>query len=108
MIKSFFSKWFNRSSANRPQVPKAFQEKKRSIFVNKYAGLVYFLVVWHSFGYLFVSYAKESARKEGIKFSLYSNDMKLICGYFGNAIKDVLFPEVKTHKTLIIGTVYPR
>jgi hypothetical protein len=51
-------------------VPKAFQEKKRSIFVNKYAGLVYFLVVWHSFGYLFVSYAKESAKKEGIKFSL--------------------------------------
>jgi hypothetical protein len=74
MIKSFFSKWFNRSSPptfpNKPQVPKAFQEKKKSIFINKYAGLVYFLVVWHAFGYLFVSFAKETAKKEGMEFSL--------------------------------------
>ena len=46
------------------------EEKKKSIFINKYAGLVYFLVVWHAFGYLFVSFAKETAKKEGMEFSL--------------------------------------
>jgi hypothetical protein len=34
--------------------------------------------------------------------------MKLIYGYFGDEIRDVLFPEVKTHKALIIAIADPR
>ena len=58
MIKSFFSKWFNRSSSttssNKLEVPKAFQGGKKSIFLNKYAGLIYFIITWHAFGYLII------------------------------------------------------
>ena len=70
MIKSFFSKWFNRSSSttspNKIQVPKAFQGGKKSIFLNKYAGLIYFIITWHAVGYLIISFAKNTAKKEGL------------------------------------------
>jgi hypothetical protein len=51
-----------------PRAPRAFEKtSKKSIFLNKYAGLIYFIVAWHAFGYLIVGYAKESAKKEGLE-----------------------------------------
>lgn len=66
MFKDFISKLFNLRS-NRPPVPKSFKKTNRTIFLNKYAGLVYFLVAWHTFGYLIAKLAKLKANKEGIE-----------------------------------------
>lgn len=66
---SFISKWFdklNRPQGQLPQAPKGFQSRKKSIFLNRYAGLVYFIAVWHAFGYVIVSGAKRKAESEGL------------------------------------------
>ncbi len=70
MIKSFFSKWFNKSEKS-VEVPRAFKSKKKSIFLNRYAGLLYFLITWHTFGYLIISSTKDKAAKEGNYYILW-------------------------------------
>ena len=73
MVKSFFNKLFSKFSGtqNSVQIPKAFKEKKRSIFINRYAGLIYFIVVWHTFGYFIASSARNKAQKEGKELHEY-------------------------------------
>ena len=69
MLKSLLNKWLNRtlpsSSLSKAQVPKAFTQKKSSIFMNRYAGLIYFLISWHCFGYIVMKLAKAKAEEEG-------------------------------------------
>lgn len=67
MLKDLFSKWFSNSSANKPKAPKTFKQKNRSIFINRYAGLVYFLVAWHTFGYFIIKLAKDNANQRGLE-----------------------------------------
>lgn len=64
MFKEFISKFFNQ---NKPKAPKTFKQKNRSIFINRYAGLVYFLVAWHTFGYLIAKIAKIKANQQGLE-----------------------------------------
>ena len=68
MLSDLINKWFSRSSAKKPQAPKTFKQKNRSIFINRYAGLVYFLIVWHTFGYLIVKLGAKSAEQRGLFF----------------------------------------
>lgn len=65
MISKLLSKIFGISS--KPQAPKTFAQKKRSIFLNRYAGVIYFLVCWHVFGHLIIFGAKDKAKQEGIR-----------------------------------------
>lgn len=64
---SFISKFLDKYvfKTGSPQAPKAFAQKKKSIFLNRYAGLIYFLVVWHAFGYVIVAGAKKKASLDG-------------------------------------------
>ena len=79
MLKSLFSKFLNvKSSTNTqeaPKVPKAFkaqQQKgffKRSVFLNRYAAFIYFLITWHTFGYIIFKSVSNRAAQEGLFFS---------------------------------------
>ncbi|CAF0854314.1 unnamed protein product [Brachionus calyciflorus] len=66
---SGISKWlekFKSVTQTNPQIPKSFKQKNRSIFLNRYAGIVYFIVVWHAFGYVLISSAKKKVDLEGL------------------------------------------
>lgn len=65
MLRSFITKLLNTFSSNKPQAPKQFKAKNRSIFLNRYAGVFYFILAWHTFGYLIVKLAKVNASKRG-------------------------------------------
>ncbi len=71
MIGSFLSKLFGekKTAKQQPEVPKSFKQTNRSLFMNRYAGGVYFLIVWHIFGYFLISSAREKAEKDGWFFS---------------------------------------
>jgi len=71
MIRSFLSKLFGqkKTAKQQPEVPKSFKQTNRSLFMNRYAGGVYFLIVWHIFGYFLISSAREKAEKDGWFFS---------------------------------------
>lgn len=64
MIRGIFEKFFG--NAKNPKAPKSFKLTNRSIFMNRYAGLVYFLIGWHLFGYVIMSTAKNRAEKQGL------------------------------------------
>lgn len=71
MLKSLIDKLFGKSTNNinnnKPQVPAGFRERARnSIFVNRYAGVIYFLITWHAFGYFLTDLIKNQAKKEGL------------------------------------------
>lgn len=59
--------WLNKFKSQNPPIPKAFKKKNKSIFLNKYSGLIYFIVVWHLFGYVLISSAKKQADNEGTR-----------------------------------------
>ncbi len=65
MIKSLLDKIFNRNKSVKLEVPKNFKQKNRSIFFNRYTGIVYFLISWHMFGYLIMNLARDNAQKKG-------------------------------------------
>jgi hypothetical protein len=71
MFKNLIAKLFGNNNNKQVEIPKAFREKKKSIFLNKYAGLIYFIVVWHAFGYILISTAKSTADKQG-SFEFFS------------------------------------
>ena len=62
-IGSFFDRLFNR---NQPKAPKTLRQSKKSILLNRYYGIVYFLIGWHAFGYVIAKSAHNRAQKEGI------------------------------------------
>ncbi len=87
MLKDLFSKWFSNSSANKPKAPKTFKQKNRSIFINRYAGLVYFLVAWHTFGYFIIKLAKDNANQRGsFYFFLFTLNVKSRLQYRGDSL----------------------
>ncbi|RNA26019.1 TELO2-interacting 1 -like protein [Brachionus plicatilis] len=59
--------WLKKFKSQNPPVPKAFKKKNTSIFLNKYSTLIYFIVVWHVFGYVLISNAKKQADSEGME-----------------------------------------
>ena len=67
MLRNFFKKWFNKNNndINQQKVPQGFKQKNRRIFLNRYAGVIYFLLAWHTFGYLIIKFANISAHKRG-------------------------------------------
>lgn len=69
MFSKILEKLFGSSTpfslSSSPQAPKTFAQKKRSLFFNRYAGVVYFLICWHFFGSVVLSAAKEKAKKDG-------------------------------------------
>jgi hypothetical protein len=64
MLRELFSKWLGVKSST-PQAPKTFKQTKRSVFLNRYMGIFYFLVAWHVFGYLIASATQNRAKKDG-------------------------------------------
>ena len=67
MIKQFFNKLFGRNTSKSQQssLLKTFRQKKKSVFLNRYAGVFYFLITWHCFGYIVASVAKKKANEQG-------------------------------------------
>lgn len=65
MLKSLFQRFFG-GSKMKPEAPKTFKQKNRSIFMNRYAGGVYFLIGWHLFGYIIIKTARNKAEDQGM------------------------------------------
>lgn len=64
MFKKLWDSWFKSKNSNVAQ-PQGFKQKKRSVFLNRYFGVFYFIVVWHALGYFSFGLIKEKANSEG-------------------------------------------
>jgi hypothetical protein len=71
MLRSLYDKLFGRKPINKKsiEIPNTFKKKsKKNVFLNRYAGAVYFLIFWHAAGYLLFSGADTAAKAEGYRY----------------------------------------